>query len=285
MVTRKSKKTKTEWWKNAPAYILAYEDIELMNRDELRSVRLMLEYFKPELILQKNNVESTIVVFGGTKIVSEKEARQQVSTARKKLAASPNNKRFKRQVKIAESILAKSKYYEEARRFGEIVSRAAQTPVKREYVISTGGGPGVMEAANRGAHDANAVSIGFNITLPLEQQPNQYITPEFCFRFHYFAIRKMHFMKRAKALVAFPGGYGTLDELFEALTLIQTETVTPLPVILFGKKFWDKIIDFDALVDEGTIAPEDRDIFSYAETAEEAWEIINEFWENNKFGK
>ncbi len=285
MVTGKTKKVDKKWWESAPAYILAYEDIELMNRDELRSVRLMLEYFKPELILQKNNVESTIVVFGGTRIVDEKEARQQLRKARKKLAANPRNKQLKRQAKIAENILAKSKYYDEARRFGEIVSRAAQTPVKREYVISTGGGPGVMEAANRGAHDTNAVSIGFNITLPLEQQPNEYITPEFCFRFHYFAIRKMHFMKRAKALVAFPGGYGTMDELFEALTLIQTQTVTPLPVILFGKKFWDKIINFDALVDEGTIAPEDRDIFSYAETAEEAWDIINEFWKQSKFDK
>jgi uncharacterized protein (TIGR00730 family) len=274
--------TSGKWWEGAPAYILAYEDIDLLNRDELRPVRLLLEFFKPELILDKNNVESTIVVFGGTRIIPKEKAEKRLKNAQSRLSASPDNVDFKLRVKVAENILKKSRYYEEARKFAEIVSRSAQSPIVREYVISTGGGPGVMEAANRGAHDANAVSIGFNITLPQEQFPNEYITPEFCFRFRYFAIRKMHFLKRAKALVAFPGGYGTLDELFEALTLIQTKTIKPLPVILIGEKFWRKVINFEALVEEGTIDPEDIDIFKYAETGEEAWKLITGFYGNGK---
>ena len=277
-----TKDTSGKWWEESPSYILAYEDIDLLNRDELRPVRLLLEFFKPELILDKNNVESTIVVFGGTRIIPKEQAKKKLKTAESRLKSSPDNEEFKLRVKVAENIVKKSKYYDEARKFAEIVSRSAQTPITREYVISTGGGPGVMEAANRGAHDANAVSIGFNITLPQEQFPNEYITPEFCFRFRYFAIRKMHFLKRAKALVAFPGGYGTLDELFEALTLIQTKTIKPLPVILIGEKFWRGILNFETLVEEGTIDPEDINIFKYAETAEEAWQLISGFYENGK---
>jgi len=269
------------WWDNAPSYILAYEDIALMNRDELRPVRLMLEYYKPELILEKNNVGSIIVVFGGTRIASREHAQKRLEEAQARLAASPDNEAFMLEVRVAENLLSKAHFYDEARKFAAIVSRSAQTPISRDFVICTGGGPGVMEAANRGAHDVNAISIGLNITLPQEQNPNAYITPEFCFRFHYFAIRKMHFMKRAKALVAFPGGYGTLDELFEALTLIQTRVVKPLPVILFGEKFWRKIINFDALVEEGTIDPDDIEIFHFAETAEKAWELITEFYRNH----
>lgn len=269
------------WWDFAPSYILAYEDIALMNRDELRPVRLMLEYYKPELILEKNNVNSIIVVFGGTRIASKEQAQKRYDEAKARLAASPGNEGFMREFKVAENLLSKAHFYDEARKFAAIVSRSAQTPISRDLVICTGGGPGVMEAANRGAHDVNAVSIGLNITLPDEQNPNPYVTPEFCFRFHYFAIRKMHFMKRARALVAFPGGYGTLDELFEALTLIQTKVIKPLPVILFGEKFWRKIINFDGLAEEGTIDPEDVEIFQFAETAERAWELINEFHKNH----
>jgi uncharacterized protein (TIGR00730 family) len=269
------------WWDSAPSYILAYEDIALMNRDELRPVRLMLEYYKPELILEKNNVNSIIVVFGGTRIASREQAQKRYDEAKARLAASPGNEGFLREVKVAENLLSKAHFYDEARKFAAIVSRSKQTPISRDLVICTGGGPGVMEAANRGAHDVNAISIGLNITLPEEQYPNPYITPEFCFRFHYFAIRKMHFMKRASALVAFPGGYGTLDELFEALTLIQTKVIKPLPVILFGEEFWRKIINFDALVEEGTIDPEDVEIFQFAETAERAWELITEFHKNH----
>lgn len=269
------------WWDTAPAYILAYEDIELLHRDELRPVRLMLEYFKPELILEKNNVRSTIVVFGGTRIVPRDLAEKQLEEARDELEANPTGRENKLKVKIAERILEKSKYYDEARKFSQIVSRAAQTPISREFVVTTGGGPGIMEAANRGAHDVNAVSIGLNIKLPKEQHPNPYITPEFCFRFHYFALRKLHFMKRAKALIAFPGGYGTLDELFDALTLIQTKVVKPLPVILFGEKFWRSVIDFNTMVEEGTVDPDDIHLFQFAETAEEAWKIITDHYKNN----
>jgi uncharacterized protein (TIGR00730 family) len=269
------------WWDSAPSYILAYEDIALMNRDELRPVRLMLEYYKPELILEKNNVNSIIVVFGGTRIASKEQAQKRLDEARARLSASPENEGFIREVKVAENLLSKAYFYDEARKFAAIVSRSGQTPISRDLVICTGGGPGVMEAANRGAHDVNAVSVGLNITLPEEQNPNPYITPEFCFRFHYFAIRKMHFMKRARALVAFPGGYGTLDELFEALTLIQTKVIKPLPVILFGEKFWRKIINFDGLAEEGTIDPEDVEIFQFAETAERAWELITDFHKNH----
>ncbi len=269
------------WWDSAPSYILAYEDIALMNRDELRPVRLMLEYYKPELILEKNNVNSIIVVFGGTRIASKEQAQKRLDEAKARLSASPENEGFMREVKVAENLLSKAYFYDEARKFAAIVSRSGQTPISRDLVICTGGGPGVMEAANRGAHDVNAVSVGLNITLPEEQNPNPYITPEFCFRFHYFAIRKMHFMKRARALVAFPGGYGTLDELFEALTLIQTKVIKPLPVILFGEKFWRKIINFEGLAEEGTIDPEDVEIFQFAETAERAWELITEFHKNH----
>jgi len=268
------------WWEKAPAYILAYEDIELLNRDELRPVRLMLEYFKPELILEKNNVKSTIVVFGGTRIIPKDQAAIKLQNAKNRLDTDPVNKVYRLKVRVAEKILEKSKYYDEARKFSQMVSRAAQTPIAREFVVTTGGGPGIMEAANRGAHDVNAVSIGLNIKLPREQYPNRFITPEFCFRFHYFALRKLHFMKRAKALVAFPGGYGTLDELFDALTLIQTKIVEPLPVILFGEKFWRSVIDFETLVEEGTVEPEDIHLFKFAETAEEAWKIITDFHEN-----
>jgi len=170
-----------------------------------------------------------------------------------------------------------ARYYEAAREFGRIVSREGQQDHLREFVVITGGGPGIMEAANRGAEDLGARSVGLNITLPHEQKPNRYVTPELCFQFHYFAIRKLHFMLRAKALVAFPGGFGTLDELFEALTLVQTRKVAPLPVILFGRKFWDRVVDFDALVDEGVIAEDDRLLFHYAETAQEAWDLIAAF--------
>lgn len=268
------------WWEKAPAYILAYEDVELLNRDELRPVRLMLEYFKPELILAKNNVKSTVVVFGGTRIIPRDEAETQLQNAKNRLDTDPVNEEYRLMVRRAEKILEKSKYYDEAREFSQIVSRAAQTPISREFVVTTGGGPGIMEASNRGAHDVNAVSIGLNIKLPREQHPNRFITPEFCFRFHYFALRKLHFMKRAKALVAFPGGYGTLDELFDALTLIQTKIVKPLPVILFGEKFWRSVINFETLVEEGTVDPEDVHLFKFAETAEEAWNIITDFYEN-----
>jgi hypothetical protein len=182
-----------------------------------------------------------------------------------------------RKVNIAKSILDKSRYYDEARELGRIITEQYQNNEKCELVVITGGGPGIMEAANRGAKDVNGKSIGLNIVLPMEQAPNPYVTPELSFQFHYFAVRKMHFLMRAKALVAFPGGYGTFDELFETLTLIQTKKVKPVPVLLFGKEYWQRIINFEALVDEGTIDQKDLELFQFVDTAKEAWDIINEF--------
>ena len=263
--------------KKSEAFKIAYHDDVFMENERLRPVRLQLELLKPEMILQEENIKSTIVVFGGTRIVEPKHAEQDVKTIEKKLAKQPNDKSLKKKLQIAKSILRKSHYYDEAKEFARLVSAECQINEGHEYVIVTGGGPGIMEAANRGAFEIGAKSIGLNITLPMEQEPNPYITPELCLQFHYFAIRKMHFMMRAKALLAFPGGYGTMDELFEALTLVQTRKVEPLPVILFGEKFWRKIINFQALVDEGTIAEEDIELFVYADTAKEAWEYIKYF--------
>jgi uncharacterized protein (TIGR00730 family) len=260
-------------------YVLAEEDLELLKREELRGVRLELEYRKPELTFQKHRINSTIVVFGGTRIVEPSQARDQVASLQEAIQNRPSDPELQRQLRVAKTLVAKSHYYEEARRFGALVSRSCQGVDRRELVVVTGGGPGIMEAANRGAYEAGCQSIGLNITLPHEQHPNPYITPDLCFEFHYFALRKMHFLMRAKALVAFPGGFGTLDELFEALTLLQTRTVEPLPVILVGREFWDKGVRFDHFAEEGTIDVEDLELFSYAETAEEIWGTICRFYE------
>ena len=262
----------------SPSYIRAYEDVEFMQRSELRPVRLQLELLKPEMILSEQKINSTIVVFGGTRIAEPSEAKRKVEEARTALGAAPDDPILKRDLAVAERISAKSRYYDEAREFGRLVSGSCQTDGRRDYVIVTGGGPGVMEAANRGAHDIGAKSIGMNITLPHEQAPNPYITPELCFQFHYFAIRKMHFLLRAKALVAFPGGLGTFDELFETLTLVQTMKVDRLPVLLFGREFWEGAVDFRYLADEGVIDFADLDLFSFVETAEEAWHLISNFY-------
>ena len=241
-------------------------------------MRLQLELLKPELILQEHNIRSTIVVFGGTRIVAAPEAKARVAELEGQLEARPRDLKLGQRLETARRILAKSKYYDEAREFGRIVSRNCQLNGQCEYVIVTGGGPGVMEAANRGAYDVGAKSVGMNITLPHEQHPNPYITPELCFQFHYFAIRKMHFLMRAKALVAFPGGFGTFDELFETLTLVQTLKVGPLPVLLFGREFWQSAVNFDFLAEEGVIDPADVGLFSFVETAEEAWKKIADFY-------
>jgi len=273
------KKTGIHWWDDCPSYVLAHKDTKLLERDELRPVRLQLELLKPEMVLSEHNITSTIVVFGGTRIVEKKKAQKRIDAIEKKLKKNPKSELLKRRLATAKNVLSKSHYYDEARKFARIVSKKSQRPIKREYVIVTGGGPGIMEAANRGAHESRAVSIGLNITLPMEQNPNKYITRDLCFRFRYFAIRKMHFLLRAKALIAFPGGYGTLDELFEALTLIQTHKVKPAPIILFGKEYWKKLVDFDFMVAEGTIDPEDVDLFRYTDSAEEAWQIILDFYD------
>lgn len=232
----------------APAYRLAFADDDFLCRDELRPVRLQLELLKPQMIMDERGIESTIVLFGGARIPEP----SQKSKARTKTLADL------------------SQYYDEARKFARIVTEASMKSYGRKNVIVTGGGPGVMEAGNRGAIDAGGASIGLNIVLPHEQAPNEYVTPELCFNFHYFAIRKMHFLMRAKAICVFPGGFGTLDELFEALTLIQTERMSPVPVLLFGKKFWESIINWENLADAGTISAEDLELFKFVETADEA---------------
>jgi uncharacterized protein (TIGR00730 family) len=262
---------------SSPSYRVANEDLEFLERPELRPVRMQLELLKPEMLLRENQIESTIVVFGGTAIVEQHEADHRLQTAENALAAAPNDPLLLRAVERAKNVAAKSRYYDLAREFSALVSSICQIGGRCDYVVVTGGGPGIMEAANRGAHDVGAKSIGLNITLPQEQNPNPYITPELCFQFRYFALRKFHFLLRAKALVVFPGGFGTLDELLEVLTLKQTGRMQDIPVILFGRSFWDRIINFQALADEGVIADHHLKLIQYAETPQEAWELISRF--------
>ncbi len=243
----------------APAYRLAFTDTEFLLREELRPVRLQLELLKPQMIMDERGIESTVVMFGGARI----PAPDQADKARTKTLANL------------------SKYYEQARRFAYIMTERSMKTYGREYVVCTGGGPGVMEAGNLGADEAGGQSIGLNIVLPHEQAPNAYVTPDLSFNFHYFAIRKMHFLMRAQAVTVFPGGFGTLDEVFETLTLIQTRRMRPIPVLLFGKEFWESIINWDALSKAGTISAEDLNLFRYVETAEEAVQIIDEWQAGN----
>lgn len=275
MATKKS--TNKRWWEESESYRLAFEDPDFLMKDELRGVRLQLEMTKTELSLLEHNIKSTIVVFGGTRISEPTECKKKIKALEAKLEKNPRNPELLRNLSIARRVMAKSDYYNEAHRFAQLVSRESQNGNGNEYVIVTGGGPGIMEAANRGAFDIGAKSIGLNITLPMEQKPNEYITPDLCFQFRYFAVRKMHFLKRAKALVSFPGGYGTLDELFEALTLVQTIKTQRIPIILFGKNYWTQLVNFDFLVAEGTIDPEDLDLFRFADTAEQAWNLIQDY--------
>ena len=240
----------------SPAYRLAFSDQEFLLREELRPVRLQLELLKNEMMLQERGIKSTIAVFGSARIPEPGSAiNVKTKTAKKNLEKN-------------------TKYYDEARKFAKIVSRVSKKYDFKEYVLVSGGGPGIMEAINLGAKQAKAPSIGLNIVLPFEQAPNVHVTPELCFNFHYFALRKMHFLMRSKAAVAFPGGYGTMDELIETLTLIQTRRIERMPVILFGKEFWTRVVNFKALAEEGTISPEDLKLFSFVETAQEGWEII-----------
>jgi len=236
----------------SPAYRLAFADDEFLVRDDLRPVRLQLELLKPELALDEQGILSTVVLFGGARIPDPVHADQ---------AKAP---------KLAEL----TQYYTQARELARQITQYSQSLGGGEFVVTTGGGPGVMEAGNRGAMDAGGKSVGLNIVLPHEQAPNAYVTPELCFNFHYFAIRKMHFLMRAKAICVFPGGFGTLDELFEALTLIQTNRMAPVPFLLFGREFWNDIINWQALSDAGTISRDDLDLFKFVDTAQEAMEII-----------
>ncbi|MCA0941515.1 LOG family protein [Yangia mangrovi] len=239
----------------APSYRLAFADEAFLCREELRPVRLQLELLKPQLELDERQIESTIVLFGGARI------------------PAPEHKDGARTQTLADL----SRFYEEARLFAQAMTRKSIATGNREFVITTGGGPGVMEAGNRGAEEAGGVSIGLNIVLPHEQAPNEYVTPNLCFNFHYFAIRKMHFLMRARAICVFPGGFGTLDEMFEALTLIQTGRMERVPFLLFGRSFWETIINWEALQEAGTISPEDLDLFRFVESAEEAAHIIEEW--------
>jgi len=270
----KKPEKKTKALLRSPSYRRADQDVGFLQREELRPVRLQLELLKPELVQQEECIQSTIVVFGSARLVEPAEARERLKKAEAALARKPGDRKLRQAVDAARHQLELAPYYDEAREFGRLVSSTCQIDGRCDFVVVTGGGPGIMEAANRGAADVGAKSVGLNITLPHEQTPNPYITPSLCFQFKYFAIRKMHFLLRAKALVAFPGGFGTLDELFETLTLSQTGKVTGLTIVLMGRAFWEKLINWPALVEAGLISEEDLSLFHYAETAKEAWEII-----------
>ena len=260
--------------KKSPTYRLAIEDKDFLESDEARGVRLELDYMKAELQIKRYGIEHTIVVFGSARIIEHHTAMQKLQEIQKLVDKNPEDRKLLRELYIAERMVGKSIYYEDARRFGRLVGKSGKGKDDNRVVLMTGGGPGIMEAANRGAYDVGAKSIGLNINLPHEQFPNPYITPDLCFQFHYFAVRKMHFLQRAKALVVYPGGFGTFDELFETLTLVQTGKTEDIPVVLVGKSYWEKAIDFEFLKDEGVIAPEDLEIFHYADNANDAWEYI-----------
>jgi uncharacterized protein (TIGR00730 family) len=257
-----------------PSYREADRDPDFLSRGDMRGTRLQLDYQKPQTLLADHDVAHTIVVFGSTRIPEPKAARRNREALATALAARPNDPTLDKRLAIARRVEAKSRYYDVAQEFGQLAGLCGDKAIGGRVMVMTGGGPGIMEAANRGAHDAGAKSIGLNITLPHEQYPNPYISPGLCFSFHYFAMRKLHFLMRARALVAFPGGYGTMDELFEVLTLVQSRKIDPVPVILVGEEYWRRVFDADFLVAEGTIDPEDRELFWYSETATDIWRDI-----------
>ncbi len=259
---------------HSASYRRADLDTDFLNTDETRGLRLDLEYLKVNLLLERHGIKQTIVVFGSTCIPEASEARRRVDRARAALRKEPDNPILVQGLQIAERVSAKSTFYAVAREFGSLVGSSGEGPKDCRVVLMTGGGPGIMEAANRGAFDVGAESVGLNISLPQEQFPNAYVTPELCFNLRYFAIRKLHVLLRARALVVFPGGFGTLDELFETLTLMQTHKIELLPVILVGESYWRKAFDPDFLLQEGVIDLQDRDLFWYAETAQEIWDGI-----------
>jgi uncharacterized protein (TIGR00730 family) len=266
----------------SPTYLRAEEDAQFLARDDLRGARLALEYEKVELTLREHDVASTIVLFGSTRLVEPQAARRALADCRAAAAASPEDPALARRLRVAERLMDSSRYYEVARAFAHMVSTDCAQTASCDYLITTGGGPGIMEAGNRGAYEADRRSVGLNITIPSEQFPNPYITPELCFQFHYYGLRKLHFLKRARALVAFPGGYGTLDELSDALCLVQTRKIHPIPIVLVGAAFWQRALNIPFLVEEGMIAPEDAEIVQYAETPEEIWRTIREWHRNDR---
>ena len=256
---------------HADAHRLAFADPEFLFRRETRGIRFQLEMLKPDLGQAEQGIENTVVVYGSARFVAPDEAAAQLASAQ--AGGHPEH------IALAERAVRNAAYYDQARQFARLVAEYSnQQPPDQRLYICTGGGPGIMEAANRGAHDVGALNVGLNITLPHEQSGNQYISPSLCFKFHYFALRKMHFLMRAKALVAFPGGFGTLDELFEVLTLIQTGKAKALPIILFGTEFWKKLINFEALVEQGTISASDLKLFKYVDDPAEAWQLIQDFY-------
>ncbi len=269
--------------KTAHGYVMAHEDLEFLKKKDLRPVRLQLELLKPELILREHRIRSTIVVFGSARLRSRAKAREELAAVLADFGSRPDTPAGRQALRRARRALKLSKYYEEARRFAALAARNQPPNRQLEFVIATGGGPGAMEAANRGAFESGAKSVGFAITLPHEPDPNPYITPEITFRFHYFSLRKMHFLMRARALVAFPGGYGTFDELFETLTLVQTGKKRPIPIVLFGTDFWSKAVNFDYLLDQDMITQEDRRLFKIVESAEDGWEYIQNFWKEHRY--
>ena len=264
---------------HSPTYQIAHEDQQLLNSDEMRGVRMLLEISKPEQHLELAGITSTIIVFGGARIVDPDNAKKQLAEAQQLLKQNPKSISLNKRVRSCEGLLGLSRFYNMARDFAYLASKYGQSNVDKDarcssHVIVTGGGPGIMEAANRGAFEAGCRSIGLNISLPFEQHPNSYITPELCFQFNYFSIRKFHFVMRSVGAVLFPGGYGTLDELFELLTLRQVGTKSPMPIVLFGREFWQRLIDFDFLVESGLISQADLELFHFADSAEEAWSYI-----------
>lgn len=261
------------------SYRLAFADHEFLMQDELRHVRLQLEYLKPQLVMEQHQIEATIVVFGSARFLAPEEAKAALTTAEAAIAAEPDDPFQQQQLKKAKRDLANSRYYQASQQFSHHVTSHSKLHPRSALTIISGGGPGIMEAANRGAMEAGGQSIGLNIVLPKEQHPNPYITPEFCFQFHYFAVRKMHFLQRARALVAFPGGFGTLDELFETLTLLQTRKADSVPVILYDETFWRQLINFDMLVETGVISASDLELITFVNTPEQAWQVIHEFYD------
>ena len=257
---------------SSSAYRLAFQDTEFLLREDLRPVRFQLELLKPQLLMDEARIESTFVFYGSARIPEPDQVQARIDAA-----TTPEQKR------IAENLGKKAHYYDEARKLASI---AAQYPVNaagcRHFVVCSGGGPSIMEAANRGAADVGQTTIGMNIVLPHEQAPNRFVTPELSFQFHYFALRKMHFLLRARALAVFPGGFGTFDEMFELLTIIQTGKMKPIPILLFGKEFWNRVVDFEALADEGVIAPADLNLITWVESADEAWQAVQAFYEDSE---
>lgn len=260
--------------RHTTSYLRAYEDVELLNKAPLRSVRLQLESLKPELYLLAKDVSETIVCFGSARVRPEKEAKARLAEAKKALAKNPKSKSLQEAVRSAAGLLSLSKYYDMGRELGKLIV----TKSKNRFAVVTGGGPGLMEAANRGAYENGGISIGMNITLPHEQEPNPYITPNMAFLFHYFSIRKMHLVMRSKAVVVLPGGFGTFDEMFEILTLIQTGKKERIPIILVGKEFWNTVVNVSALADYGVINRQDTRVYQLADSAQEAWDIIAKFY-------